>query len=242
MIGYTANLLIPRMGEASRCVYMAKYEKQPFEKLFGTVIAERVVDLLVLLLIMLFTIIIQFGTLEEYLIEVGFFEKFKGYKLYIILVLFFVGAFVFWKLIKSSSIKFFVKIRGFIGGILEGLKTIYTMKKKGAFLFYTIVIWVLYILMFYIAFFSLPDTSEVPIGGVISAFVIGSLSIAATNGGIGAYPLGIQQILLLYNVGANEGLAFGWIVWVAQSGMIVLFGLLSIILMPIFNRSNESIA
>ena len=90
--------------------------------------------------------------------------------------------------------------------------------------------------MFYVAMFALPEVNHVPLGGILTAFVIGGISIAVTNGGIGAYPYGIMQILLLYGISQVDGLAFGRIVWTAQTLMIIVLGGLSFIFMPIYNK------
>ena len=240
MIGYLVNLAIPRLGEMSRCAVMAKYEKQPFNKLFGTVIAERVADSLILLSFILAVVFIQFDVLYGFLESHGIIAKFTGVKLYIILALLFIAGFVALRLLKKSTIPFFVKIRTAIYGVLEGVGAILKMKDRWKFIFHTLFIWLMYVMMFYVAFLALPDTSHVPISGVITAFVIGGISIAVTNGGIGAYPLGIQQILLLYNIDANTGLAFGWIVWTAQTILIIALGGLSFLLMPVYNKNLKT--
>lgn len=240
MIGYLINLAIPRLGEVSRCAVMAKYEKQPFNKLFGTVIAERVADSLILLSFIFAVVFIQFDVLYNFLDNHGVIDKFTGVKLYVVLFVLGVLAFVSFKLLKNSTNPFFIKIRTAVYGVLEGVAAILKMKHRWKFIFHTLFIWFMYVMMFYVAFLALPDTRNVPIDGVVTAFVIGGISIAVTNGGIGAYPLGIQQILLLYNVDANTGLAFGWIVWTAQTVMIIVLGALSFILMPVYNKDVKS--
>ncbi len=239
MIGYLINLAIPRLGEMSRCAVMAKYEKQPFNKLFGTVIAERVADTIILLLFIISVVFIQFDVLYDFLEAHGVIAKFTGIKLYLILGLLALAAFAGFRLLKNSTIPFFVKIRTAVYGVLEGISAILKMKDRWKFIFHTLFIWLMYVAMFYVAFLALPDTRNVPVDGVITAFVIGGISIAVTNGGIGAYPLGIQQILLLYNIDANTGLAFGWIVWTAQTLMIIVLGGLSFVLLPVYNKESS---
>jgi len=112
------------------------------------------------------------------------------------------------------------------------------MEDRWFFIGHTLFIWLMYFLMFYITFFSLKDIENVPLDGILTAFVIGGLSIATTNGGIGVYPLGIAKILVLYGVIFNVGYAFGWAVWVAQSLMIISLGLFSMIIIPRFNKQK----
>lgn len=230
MVGYFANLGIPRSGEVMRCGLLAKSEDIPFNKLVGTVIAERVADLLILVLFIVSVVFIQFETLENYLIELGLLDKFSLSKLLILGVVGIVMALVVYIILKKSNNAIILKIREFLKGIYDGLKTIITMKDKWYFIFHTFFIWFMYFMMFYITFFSLSDIQNVPIGGILTAFVIGGISIAATNGGIGAYPLGIASVLALYGVAENTGYAFGWAVWTAQTLMIVVLGLASLIL------------
>lgn len=236
MIGYFANMGIPRSGEILRCGILSKYENIPFTKLVGTVIAERVADLIILLLFIASVFFIQFEMLKNYFIEIGLFDKFSPTKL-IILGIFFLGGMVgFYLVLLKSSNVFFMKVRQFLSGIKEGLQSILTMPKRGWFLFHTFFIWAMYFLMFYITFFSLNDVQEVPMAGVLTAFVLGGISIAATNGGIGAYPLAISSVLLLYGVEETTGYAFGWAIWTAQTAMIIVLGLISLIVIPKINN------
>ncbi len=112
------------------------------------------------------------------------------------------------------------------------------MKKKWAFIFHTIFIWVMYILMLYTATFAIPETSGLSINAVLISFVIGSMSYAATNGGIGSYPLAIQQALLLYGISEVAGLSFGWIMWASQTVMVLVFGGLAFLMLPIYNKQK----
>ncbi len=215
MIGYFANMAIPRLGEVSRCAIMAKYEKAPFDKLFGTVIAERVADMLILLTLIITVLFMQFDTLKELFFNTSIGQKLSGPLFYILIAVFLLLGLFLFKLIKNSSLPFFEKIRQLLGGVFEGIRSIINMKQRAAFLFHTLFIWSMYLLMLWVAFFSLEETSQIPFSGVMSCFVMGGITIAATNGGLGAYPLGIQSVLLLYGVTANAGYAFGWIVWTA---------------------------
>ena len=238
MIGYFANMGIPRSGEILRCGVMSKYENIPFTKLVGTVIAERVADLIILFLCIATVFFIQFDLLKNYFIELGLLDKFSPIKLLIIGVTFLILIFIFYLIITKSNRSIFTKIRLFLSGIKEGIQSILMMPNRGWFLFHTIFIWLMYFLMFYITFFSLKDIQSVPMGGVFTAFVLGGVSIAATNGGIGAYPLAISSVLLLYGVEETTGYAFGWAIWTAQTIMIVVLGLISLLLVSKLNQSS----
>jgi len=238
MIGYFANIGIPRSGEILRCGVMSKYENIPFTKLVGTVIAERVADLIILFLCIATVFFIQFDLLKNYFIELGLLDIFSPIKLLIIGITFLILIFIFYLIITKSNRSIFTKIRLFLSGIKEGIQSILMMPNRGWFLFHTIFIWLMYFLMFYITFFSLKDIQSVPMGGVFTAFVLGGVSIAATNGGIGAYPLAISSVLMLYGVEETTGYAFGWAIWTAQTIMIVVLGLISLLLVSKLNQSS----
>lgn len=240
MVGYLINLAVPRLGEISRCGVMNRYEKIPFEKLLGTVIAERVADLIILLTTTTIVVFLQYEVIQEIFNDMlsNLLGKVSSGAILGILGVLFVagiGALIFIYRIKSEN-KVLQTIQGLLKGIVDGVLSIVTMRQKWAFIFHTIFIWLMYVVMFYLCFFSLPETSDVPFAGVLTGFVLGGITIAVTNGGIGAYPLAIQAILVLYNVDENVAGAFGWIVWTAQTILILSIGALSFALIPTYNR------
>ncbi|MCF8459357.1 MAG: flippase-like domain-containing protein [Flavobacteriales bacterium] len=242
MIGYVANIILPRFGEVWRCVMVSRYEKAPFEKLFGTVVAERVADMLVLMLIVTSVLILQLAQLKEAISGLlsDFLEKNSiaelVIKLGLVAIFLLVTTIIGWRILMKSQNKIISKIRGLVVGILEGITSILKMKKKWAFLAHTLFIWVLYLGMFYVPFLALPETSTAPISAVLASFVMASFSIVLVQGGIGVYPVAVAQTLVLYGIGYEAGFAMGWIIWVAQTAMIVIFGVISLVLMPILNE------
>lgn len=232
---YLINLAIPRAGEVVRATAISKYEDIPFEKAFGTIVVERIVDVIMLLLIIIIAFFYQFELLRDLVLS-----KIPSSPIYTILVglAFVILAGLFYFLILKSKSAFFSKIRAFGFGLLEGVKSILTMKRKAAFIVHTIFIWVMYLAMFYIVSMALPETAAIGFGAVVTGFVVGALSIATTNGGLGTYPLGVQQVLILYGVASNPALAFGWLMWTSQTFMVLLFGGLSLLFMPIYNRKS----
>ena len=237
MIGYLVNLGVPRMGGVSRAAALTRYEGIPFNKGFGTIIAERVADMIFLLTFIFIVVIIQLSTLRGYLEQL--FKDFNPVNYIIIGVILVIVGFIFFRFIQRSNIKFFIKLREFIQGILEGIQAILKMKNSGKFIAHTFLIWFLYVLMFYLGMKAIPELIHVPIGGMLSAFVVGGISIAVTNGGIGAYPYGVGEVLSLYHVDFVYGLAFGWIIWTAQTIMVLVLGGLSFIFMPIYNKNSH---
>ncbi|MCF8464491.1 MAG: flippase-like domain-containing protein [Flavobacteriales bacterium] len=244
MIGYVANIILPRFGEVWRCVMVSRYEKAPFEKLFGTVVAERVADMLVLLLIIASVLILQLAQLKEAISGLvnEFLEKNSvtelTIKLGLIAVVLVIVSIIAWRILLKSQNQIISKIRGIVVGILEGITSILKMKKKWAFLAHTLFIWAMYLAMYYVPFLALPETSSAPISAVLASFVMASFSIVLVQGGIGVYPVAVAQTLVLYGIGYEAGFAMGWIIWVAQTAMIIIFGVLSLVLMPVLNEKQ----
>lgn len=242
MIGYVANIVFPRLGEVSRCAVIAKYENQPFEKLFGTVVAERVADMIILLSIIVVVLFLQMDILNDTLADMMasagdpalLIKKLAAVGALGLLVL--VGGLF---LIKNSSHPFILKIKSFVKGLVDGILSILKMEKKWAFIGHTAFIWIMYMAMFYVPFFALPETATVPLAGVLAAFVMGGLSIVFVQGGIGIYPLFVALVLSLYGVSETSGLTLGWIIWTAQTAMLIGWGAISLIAMPLYNRSLD---
>ncbi len=234
LIAYLVNLGIPRAGEIARATAISKYEKIPFEKAFGTIVAERIADV-----IMLFSIIGLAFVLQADLIKEQLFKDPSSIiqKVFILIVLI-ILAFFFYRYIKKSEMPFFIKIRSFINGLIEGAVSIFKMKKKWAFIFHTVFIWAMYVLMFYAVTFAIPETTHLPFEAIIVGFVVGALSMALTNGGFIYYPVFVAGALTLYAIPEHPAFAFGWIMWTAQTLMVLLFGGLSFFFLPIYNRNK----
>ncbi|MCL6267474.1 lysylphosphatidylglycerol synthase transmembrane domain-containing protein [Flagellimonas myxillae] len=234
LTAYFANTLILRSGEFLRATALNTYEHVPFEKGFGTIVTERIIDVVMLLLIITIAMLVQtdviLGILEE-----------NGIGLVGSLVLLLagvVGLFISIRLIKKSTSKLAVKIKSFLSGLLDGVLSIFKMKQRGAFIFHTIFIWVCYIAMFWVIKFTVPETTELPLGAFLVAFVAGAFAMATTNGGLGFFPIAVAATLMVYGIDENPGKAYGWIMWTAQTLMVVVFGTISFIVLPLLNRNR----
>lgn len=232
-IAYFMNLTIPRSGEISRAVVIKKYEKIPFDKAFGTIVAERIVDLVLFFLFVLTAFILQFKVLKNFV-----FEYIPIEKLILLALIGFAGCVVFLLLWMYSKWKFILFIKEKLAGLTEGMLSIIKMKKKWPFLFHSLFIWFTYVMMFYVAIFALEETSTISLGAIITAFVIGSLAIGFTNSGFGAFPLLIAQIFLLYHIPETVGTAFGWLVWISQTALTIVLGGISFLLLPLLNKNK----
>ena len=233
-ITYIANLGVPRSGEFFRATVLQTYEDIPFEKSFGTIIAERTIDLLMLLLTIGLALTLESDLIYSLLEE----KAINPYNLIGGLLLFALGLYFLVIQIKKSKHPLAQKINGLLNGLAEGFLTIIKMEKKWAYLFHTLFIWGMYIAMFYIIKFSLPETQDLGFEPLLIGFIVGALTISATNGGIGIYPFSVSLVLISYGISKESSLAFGWIMWTAQTVMVILFGSLSFFLLPLVNRKK----
>ena len=232
LIGYFVNLAIPRAGEVSRASVMANYENIPFEKGFGTIVAERIADLIMMFLIIGVTLLIQFDFIIQ-LVK----EKLDPVKIIIGLAVCLIGGFFFYKYVRKSTKGLGLKIKNFIKSLVEGVTSIFRMKNKWPFIFHTVFIWAMYVLMFWATIPAI-EGLQVPFGGILVGFIAGGFSIAATNGGIGLYPLAVAGAFTLFGVPEEPSTAFGSVMWAAQTAMVILFGGLSFLLLPICNKAK----
>jgi len=237
MIGYLVNTGVPRMGEFVRCGVLSKKENIPFNALFGTVISERFFDLLTLVLLIFLVIIFQVQLLRDFLHR--FFDPFVQ-KVFsniwtisisgLIILLVFVA--IYWYLKKNkdqlNQKPFYQKFRLFSKGVIDGIRTIKTMKRKKTFLFYTFMIWLFYALMVYFPFRMLAETSGLTFMNGLTLLAIGSLGIVApVPGGIGAYHFIVKSVLVeLYHISAQSAMSFAVLTHAGQTFLNISVGAL----------------
>ncbi len=232
-IGYLMNMTVPRSGEISRALVLKKYNNVPFDKGFGSIIAERIIDMIVLLVLIIVAFFVQYDVLKTFVLD-----KVPLQNLILLLTIGFVLFITFILLYVYSKMKFILKIKEKIAGLKEGILSIFHMKKKWSYLGHTIFIWFSYIYMFYIGLLVISETNMLPLSAVITSFIVGSVAIAFTNSGFGSYPFLMAKILLFYHISETAGSAFGWIIWTTQMLLLVFLGALSFLLLPILNRSK----
>lgn len=231
-VSYLVNLTIPRSGEVSRAALLKKYEDVPFDKAFGTIVAERIVDMLIFLLFVTIGFVSQFDTIYQYLVNNGVeFETLiwagvLGIVLFVIFIL--VWIYAEWNII--------LKLKQKLSGLIEGMQSILKMKDKWKYIFHSFFIWFSYLAMFYVTIFALPETADISFDVVVMGFIFGTLAVGFTNGGLGAYPLAVASILSLYGISEGIGTAFGYLIWVSQTLLTIFLGLLSYLLLPILNK------
>lgn len=233
-VSYLMNLTVPRSGEISRAALLKKYENVPFDKAFGTIVAERMVDLAIFLLFVIVGFLLQYDKLNQFLLDndvslktIGIFAL-VGFIMFIIFILIWIYA--EWNIIQ--------KLKSKLSGLVEGMTTIFLMKDRWKYLFHSFFIWFSYLSMFYVTIFAMPETAHITFDIVIMGFIFGSLAIGFSNGGLGAYPFSIALVLSLYGISTEAGTAFGWLVWTSQTLLTIILGLVSYLLLPILNKNK----
>lgn len=247
MIGYFANLALPRMGEFTRCGVLSKYEKMSFSKLLGTVVLERVIDLLIFLLLLLFVLTTQMNIVIEFLennpeIMQALHTVFGRWVVLPIIIGLVLVIYACRNLIRS--IPFYKKIKNIFVGIGEGFKSITSLKRKWEFIFHTFLIWFLYYLMGYVVFFAFDFTSGLsPIIG-LTVFAMSTIGmVLPVQGGIGTWHFMVIACLLIYlpNVENIDSLAraYAFLAHGSMNLMLIFTGVCSLIALPLLNRKNK---
>ena len=241
-IGYFANLALPRAGEVAKCTVLAKYEKLPAHKMIGTIVAERAFDILCLLIIALMAYVLQAHRINHYLTDnpkmlSGDIERHRNMLLIILAVgiALIVGTTLFYRRHRDNKVGRFMK------EMSHGILSIIHMKKRWQFLGYTFLIWLMYLTQIYIGLKSLPYTQHLSILAALVVLVYGSVGMILTQGGIGLYTFLVAQILsTIYFIPEVPAQAFGWIAWAVQTGIILVIGVASLLLIHPYNRRRDA--
>jgi len=252
MINYMANLALPRMGEVSRPIVINRTDKVPLDKLIGTIIIERIIDFLFLLLLTFLAVVLQFRLIKDSIYNALILQNEKlralfDIKTLLIIAGVFVLLFVLLILIKKSEGEFkkhpiYIKIRDVIKGFYSGMKTIQTMKNRWQFIGHTLFIWFTYFMMTYLVFFSLPQTSGLNLMAGLVVLTIGSLGfIFPSPGGIGSYHFAAEHALGIYHVDKEGAKLYALIAHSSQTLTIIIVGAICFLIFVYIQRkaSNE---
>lgn len=250
MIGYVMNLTIPRAGEAVRAMMLHRSDGIPFAKSFGTILAERVFDMLLLLVVFAYSVQVNSTDLwnMKQAIELRFHLNNAESSLFetivkVVFVLGFLSVLLMMFFQRTRS-----KIVNFAKGMISGVLAVFKSKHPWSFLTHTIGIWIIYILCFWVCFFAFPETSKLELNAVILVFLAGTLGIALTNGGIGVFPLLVGMVVDFYlqkqdpEMTNGIGNALGLIIWSSQTLMIICLGVISLFLLPKNYKGNGETA
>lgn len=244
LIGYLANLAIPRLGEVLKCTLLAKYEKVPAEKIVGTIVAERAFDVLSLGLVFLMALGLQFNVIEAGWNQLknqtnvpAVAANDSNWKIFVlgaivlvILILFFV--------LRKRIPTIIVSVKKIIQGIWEGVISATKLKKHNLFFLYSFGIWFLYLLATYVGLHATAGT-ESSFATAISCLAYASIGMILTPGGIGAYAYFMAKVLELNGVDYTLGLANGTLQWFSQFLIVIALGGISLILLPILNKQAK---
>ncbi len=246
MVCYLANLAVPRLGEVLRCTFLQRYEKIPFQKTFGTIIAERAIDMAIFVILFFVVFWLEFERIHEYVDRRVFQPMFGNSSnsgsllIWGILALGIVSLFL-WMVFRKKlrKIKLFAKIEELMIGLWHGVTSVAKIKKKAQFVFYTLLIWVGYFFMTWICFFAFDGLAGLTPMAAFTCLVFGTVAFMLVQGGIGLYPVIIAETLSLYGVPELLGYSAGWVGWSVQELMVVVFGALSLILVA-FTKSKTN--
>jgi glycosyltransferase 2 family protein len=234
MIGYLVNAGVPRLGEVVRCTLLAKYENLRADKLIGTIVIERIIDFLCLILVFILAIIFQGYIIKDFvndLFKTSLTDETGGlaYEKILIIIL---GLLTFIILLyflfrQFAHLNFIIKIKKIVQGVVAGLKSIGQMKRRWLFLFYTLLIWFLYLASATAGIYALRESEHLGWGGGLTTLGVGSIAMILTPGGIGAYPLLVAKLMELYGLDVKTtGITIGWLLWSVQTLLILVGGII----------------
>ena len=246
MVGYLANSAIPRLGEVLKCTLLGRYEKLKFDKLFGTILVERAFDFVCYLVFIGITILLQIDLIGGYVNEkIKAMGSSSGLPFWakLILIVAALAAVVFilrWLARRFPHNKIITKLSSFLKGIGAGFASIKNLKHKKMFIVHTIIIWALYMLQIYIGFSAMEGTEHLSIKAAFSVLSLATLAMIATPGGIGSFPIFVMETLLIYSIASPLGKAFGWLIWGANTAIVIVAGLICLLLLPYMNRKKDT--
>ena len=245
MIGYLANLAVPRLGEVLKCTILAKYEKVPAEKLVGTIVAERAFDVISLGIVFLLALISQFEVVGEFASQLfrqlfenktGSFSAMKFGIALAILAFIIIAIKVWFNYFAHLQIVIFAK--KILNGIWEGLSSIKKLKQKKLFIFYSVAIWSLYIIGTWVGLLATTGTAQLGLPHAVSALAFASIGMIVTPGGIGAYAYFLAKVLEKNGIPFEIGFANGTLQWFAQFMIVVVVGSLCLGFLPFYNKKK----
>jgi len=246
MAGYLANSFVTRIGEILRCTLLGKYEKIPTEKLLGTIVFERIFDLLCYFIFIALTILIQFhlvggfvgDSLEDFLKKNDSWTVIWKVVAYLIIA---TAVFITLRILlkKNKNSGFIRKLRDFFSGMREGISTVKKLKKRRWFLAHTIFIWSMYLLQIYVGFGAIKEISHLGIDAACSVLTLATIAMIIMPGGLGAFPKAVAWVLILYSIEEPIGEAFGFLMWGVTTFIVLFFGLLFSGLMYYVNKRKQ---
>lgn len=242
IILYFTNLIIPRGGEVSRCAVISKYEKIPFVKLIGTVFVERITDLFTFLIILLILVIWQFSFFKTVMNYPGFQMDFSSFSFKLLPIL---SVSIIITLLGFAMVKFkifkkiYLKLKQLKVDFVEGISVILHIREKIKYIIYTLVIFLLWLLMLYAVFFSYPPTEKLSFVVALLTYAFGTLAyLLPLQAGIGAWHFIVINCLFFYGIDKETGMIFALIAHTFTNLIFLIFGPLAMALLPMINNET----
>lgn len=240
MVGYLANSAVPRLGEVLKCTFLSRYEKIPIDKLIGTIVLERIFDLICFVAFIGFTIVIEWSAVSGFIKEnMSKINNINWLKTTAILIMISFLVFVLTRLfIKFKKNRFVQRLHYFILGFKDGLFTIKNLKRKKLFIIHTFIIWSLYLLQIYVGFSAMEQVAHLGIGSACVVLTLATFAMILTPGGIGAFPAAVMLVLAIYKIPEIYGQSFGWLMWGASTAIVIVTGFVCIMILPYINKNK----
>lgn len=242
-VSYAANLVIPRVGEISRCGILSKYDNVSFSKSLGTVVTERLIDTLCVALITGLTLVLQMKVFKSFFAETGtdlssVTHLFTTAGFYIILLCAVGVIILLYYLLRTLS--FFEKVKGVALNIWEGILSLKNVKNKPLFVLYTFLIWLFYFLQFYLSFYCFGFSSNLGIEAGLVMFVVGSIAVVVpTPNGAGPWHFAVISMMMLYGVSKTDAGIFALLVHGIQTFLIILLGIYGVTALSFTNKKQN---
>ncbi|WP_299233311.1 lysylphosphatidylglycerol synthase transmembrane domain-containing protein [uncultured Bacteroides sp.] len=243
-VSYAANLVIPRVGEVSRCGILAKYDGVSFSKSLGTVVTERIIDSLCVVAITGFTLLLQSGVFARFIKETGtdssfVFHLFTSTNFYITIIC--IIALVVLAFFMFSKLSIFVRVKGILNDIWMGCMSLRHVENMSLFIFYTLGIWLCYFLQFYVTFFSFDFSSDLGLMAGLVMFVVGSIAvIVPTPNGAGPWHFAIITMMMMYGISKDDAGIFALLVHGIQTFLLILLGIYGLVALPLTNKQYKT--
>lgn len=241
-VAYAVNLILPRVGEVSRCGVLAKYDNVSFSKSLGTVVSERLVDSVCVLLITAGTLLLQTGVFARFFRITGtdgafFLHLFSSTNFYITLVCIAAALILLCWLVRNLTI--FAKVRGMLKNVWLGCLSIRNVKHPFLYILYTIAIWACYFLHFYLTFYCFDFSAGLGWSAGMVLFVVGSIAvIVPTPNGAGPWHFAVITMMMMYGVSKEDAGIFALLVHGIQTFLLILLGIYGLVALPLTNKNK----
>lgn len=248
MVTYLANLAVPRLGEVMRCAMLRTSEKIPMEKSLGTVVTERIIDMLMFVVIVLLGFLLMFSSVKDFIYD-SLSQKFSSLPTLAGIaaagVILLAILFVVYKLFHDKLMKFSLYRKGveMLQGCVDGVKSILHLGPKSTLLFllYSLIIYFLYIAGGWVILNAFADTEQLGFQTAFVIYLFGSVGMMISQGGLGAYPVLVWQALALYGIGESTGLACGWLLWGSQQVVVLAIGLVYLVYFSLLKKKENTL-